>query len=66
MKIKKITVIAIAVITFVVMATCLYCATFADFPVSMKICFGIAAAIFYGVINLIPYFLKRKNNAKLA
>lgn len=60
MKKKKIKM-AVFVAIFMTMTICLNCATFADFTIGTKICFGIAAAILYGVINLIPYFLTRKN-----
>lgn len=48
-------------ITFLVAsAVCLYCAVIADFSVGAKICFGAAAATFYVVMNLIPFFVQRR------
>ena len=51
---------------FMTLTTCLYYATFADFPFGMKICFGVASVIIYVLINLIPYFTMRRNNARLS
>lgn len=51
---------------FIAMTTCLYCATFADSSICMKICFGIASVILYVLINLIPYFTMRRKNAGLS
>ena len=48
-------------ITFLVAsAVCLYCAVIADFSVGAKIWFGAAAATFYVVMNLIPFFMQRR------
>ena len=45
-------------ITFLVAsAACFYCAVIADFSVGAKICF----AVFYVVMNLIPYFVQRRS-----
>ena len=49
-------------ITFLVAsAACFYCAVIADFSVGAKICFGATAAVFYVVMNLIPYFVQRRS-----
>ena len=52
--------ILLALALFMAMTTCLYGATFADFPFGMKICCGVAAAIIYVLINLIPFFTRRR------
>ena len=56
----------LALALFVAMTTCLYCATFAEFSFSMKICFGSAAVILYVLMNLIPYFKMRRKDAGLS
>lgn len=54
-------------ITFLVAsAVCLYCAVIADFSVGAKICFGAAAASFYVVMNLIPFFVQRRRGAEIS
>lgn len=56
----------LALALFIAMITCLYCATLADFSIEVKIGFGMAVAILYVVLNLIPFFLRRRKNAELS
>ena len=56
----------LALALFMAMTTCLYCAMFAECSFSMKICFGIAAAILYVLINLTPYIIMRRKDARLS
>lgn len=64
MKRKHYLLLALAL--FIAMTICLYCATFAEFSFSMKICFGFAAVILYGLINFIPYFKMRGKDSGLS
>ena len=52
--------ILLVLVLFVSMTSCLYYAIFGDFSFVMKTCFGIAAALLYAMINLIPFFAKRR------
>ena len=56
----------LALALYAAMTTCLYCATFAEFSFSMKICFGTAAAMLYVLINLMPFFKMRRKDAGLS
>lgn len=58
--------ILLALVLFVSMTSCLYCAIFGDFSFIMKTCFGIAAALLYAMINLIPFFAKRREQENLS
>lgn len=58
--------ILLALALFIAMTTCFYCATFAEFSFSVKICFGFAAVILYVLINLIPYFKMRGKDSGLS
>lgn len=54
-------------ITFLVAsAVCLYCAVIADLSGGAKIWFGAAAAAFYVVMNLIPFFVQRRRGAEIS
>lgn len=64
MRRKQIILLALAL--FVAMTTCLYCATLADFSLEVKVGFGMAVAILYVVLHLIPFFLRRRKNAELS
>ena len=64
MKRKKTLILAI---TFLVAsAVCFNCAVIGDFSVGAKIWFGVAAATFYVVMNLIPFFVQRRNGAEIS
>lgn len=56
----------LALAIFIAIAVCVNCAVFADFSFGMKICFGIAAAILYVLLHLIPYFMMRRKDAELS
>ena len=58
--------ILLALVLFVSMTSCLYYAIFGDFSFIMKTCFGIAAALLYAMINLIPFFAKRREQENLS
>lgn len=64
MRRKQIILLVLAL--FMAMTTCLYCATLADFSLEVKIGFGMAVAILYIVLNLIPFFLRRRKDAELS
>lgn len=55
-----------SLVLFIAMTVCLYGATFVDGSFGTKMCLGIAAAFFYVVINLIPFFLRRRKDAELS
>lgn len=55
-----------AVALFMAMTTCLYCALFAAFSFSVKICFGGAAAILYILMSLTPYCMMRRKDEELS
>ena len=58
--------ILLALVLFVSMTSCLYYAILGDFSFIMKTCFGIAAALLYAMINLIPFFAKRREQENLS
>ena len=58
--------ILLALVLFVSMTSCLYYAIFGDFSFIMNTCFGIAAALLYAMINLIPFFAKRREQENLS
>lgn len=64
MRRKKYLLPALALL--IAMTICINCAVFADFSLGMKICFGIAAAILYVLLHLMPYFMMRRKDAELS
>lgn len=58
--------IFLALAIFMALNACLYGATLADFSLAVKIGFGMAVAILYVVLNLIPFFLRRRKDAELS
>lgn len=61
-KMRKLMLFAI----FVATAVCLYCAILADLAFGLKICFGITFVLLYIAMNLVPYFLQRRDGASIS
>ena len=55
----------LSVAIFMAMVAFLYCTTFADFTLEIKIACGIATAILYATLQLIPYYITKRTNPEL-
>ena len=61
-KMRKLILFAIIVATTV----SLYCAIIAELAFGMKIRFGLAFVLLYIAMNLVPYFLQRRDGASIS